>query len=78
MNWSDAELSSLFNTLNLTNDKTKYHQLAQTASQHIHQGYALLPIASYTQRIGVNTRIKGFSFDPYERNFKLNHMEFVQ
>ncbi|WP_105901059.1 ABC transporter substrate-binding protein [Vibrio gangliei] len=78
MNWSNTELSSLFNTLNLTNDQTQYHQLAQQAAQHIHQGYALVPIASYTQRIGVNTRIKGFSFDPYERDFKLNQMEFAQ
>lgn len=78
MNWHDNKLSDLFNTLNLTNDKTKYRQLAQQASKHIYQGYALLPIASYTQRIAVNTRIKGFTFDPYERDFKLNQMTFEQ
>ncbi|WP_089139379.1 ABC transporter substrate-binding protein [Vibrio rumoiensis] len=78
MNWSNPKLSQLFSTLNLTNNQDEYHQLAQQAAQYIHQGYSLLPIASYTQRIGVNIRVKGFSFDPYERNFKLSKMEFTQ
>lgn len=76
MNWNDPSLNALFNKLNITNDPNEYHQLAQQAAEKIHHGYALLPIASYTQRVGVNQRVQDFHFDPYERQFPINKMEF--
>ena len=36
----------------------------------------LIPVLYYTQQTAVSARVQGFSFDPYERNYRIAEMSF--
>ncbi|GLP96041.1 ABC transporter substrate-binding protein [Paraferrimonas sedimenticola] len=78
MNWSSSKLDSLLGKLPLTSDRDEYRQMAQESAQIIHQSYSVLPVVTYTQQSAVNERIKGFSFDPFERSYRLEQLEIAQ
>ncbi|MBJ7539045.1 ABC transporter substrate-binding protein [Marinomonas sp. C1424] len=76
MNWHNKTMSTLLGSLEHTTDPKKYHQLAQQAAQLIYQQRPMIPVSYYVQQTAVNNRVKGFHFDPFERSFFLNDLEF--
>jgi peptide/nickel transport system substrate-binding protein len=78
MNWNNSALSADLLALEQTSDPVKYKEIAQRSAQIIYDERPMIPVSSYVQQTSVNTRIKGFRFDPFERSFYLNEMEFVK
>ncbi|PYF84639.1 peptide/nickel transport system substrate-binding protein [Marinomonas alcarazii] len=78
MNWNNSEFSADLMTLEHTSDPVKYKEIAQRSAQIIYDERPMIPVSAYVQQTSVNTRIKGFRFDPFERSFYLNEMEFVK
>jgi peptide/nickel transport system substrate-binding protein len=78
MNWNNKALSADLLALEQTSDPVKYKEIAQRSAQIIYDERPMIPVSSYVQQTSVNTRIKGFRFDPFERSFYLNEMEFVK
>lgn len=78
MNWNNNALSADLLALEQTSDPIRYKEIAQRSAQTIYDQRPVIPVSSYVQQTSVNTRIKGFRFDPFERSFFLNEMEFVK
>lgn len=78
MNWNNEKLSADLMTLEETSDPVKYNKIAQHSAQIIYDERPMIPVSSYVQQTSVNKRVKGFRFDPFERSFYLNEMEFVK
>ena len=77
MNWSNPAFSADLQALEQTSDPVEYKNLAQRSAQLLYDERPVIPVSSYVQQTSVNTRIQGFRFDPFERSFYLNEMEFV-
>ncbi len=78
MNWSNPDIQQTLNTLVQETDPAQYRQKAQQVAQAIYQEKPLIAIASYVQRTAINKRIEGFRFDPYERSYFLNELQWKQ
>lgn len=78
MNWYNQDMQALLDQLESTTDTQKFTVLAQQAAKLIYQQKPMIPVTYYVQQTAVNKRVKGFHFDPFERDFFLNDMEFVQ
>lgn len=78
MNWNNNALSADLLALEQTSDPLSYKEIAQRSAQIIYDERPVVPVSSYVQQTAVNKRIKGFRFDPFERSFYLNEMEFVK
>lgn len=76
MNWSNPDIQQTLNTLVQETDPAQYRQKAQQVAQAIYQEKPLIAIASYVQRTAINKRIEGFRFDPYERSYFLNELQW--
>ncbi len=78
MNWNNAELSQLLSSLEHTADPKQYRDIAQRSAQLIYNERPMIPVTFYVQQTSVNKRVAGFRYDPFERSFFLNEMEFVK
>ncbi|MBU2240618.1 MAG: ABC transporter substrate-binding protein [Gammaproteobacteria bacterium] len=78
MNWNNEKLSAGLMTLEETSDPVTYKKIAQRSAQIIFDERPMIPVSSYVQQTSVNKRVKGFHFDPFERSYFLNDMEFVK
>lgn len=76
MNWSYPSIQTTLNELVQETDTTLYHQKAQKVAQAIYDDKPLIAIAYYVQRTAINKRIEGFRFDPYERSYFLNELQW--
>ncbi|AEF54959.1 ABC transporter substrate-binding protein [Marinomonas posidonica] len=78
MNWHNDAVSTLLSELEQTTDAQTYRQKAQQVAQLIYNERPVIPVTSYVQQTSVSKRVKGFRFDPFERHFLLNEMEFIR
>ncbi|WP_432460852.1 ABC transporter substrate-binding protein [Agarivorans sp. QJM3NY_25] len=78
MNWSNPGVDRAIAKLLESNDAEQSFELSQKVAQEIYQDAPVLPISSYSQYTSVNTRVKHFKFDPFERNYFINQMYFEQ
>jgi peptide/nickel transport system substrate-binding protein len=76
MNWSNPSIQATLNRLVEESDPKKYYAQAQQIATAIYQEKPLIPIAYYVQQTVVGKRIKEFQFDPYERNYHLNTLQW--
>ncbi|WP_163391488.1 ABC transporter substrate-binding protein [Enterovibrio norvegicus] len=76
MNWENAEVDAAIAELMQTRDTARSTVLSQHVAKAIHEDYPVLPISSYSQHTAVNSRVQGFAFDPFERNYFINQMDF--
>ena len=76
MNWSNPLVQTLLNELIQESDPKKYYSQAQKVAATIYKEKPLIPIASYVQQTVVGKRIEGFQFDPYERSYHLNNLQW--
>ncbi len=72
MNWDNPSFFQQLSQLD-TSDIPK-----KQLSEEIAISLPLIPISYYVQQSAVTNRVKNFSFDPYERSFRLSQMEIVQ
>ncbi|TXY74927.1 ABC transporter substrate-binding protein [Vibrio cholerae] len=75
-NWSSPQFSQLLAELSTESDNTRYQQLAAQASQLLADEMPLIPVTYYRQIVSVNKRVAGFSFDPFEINYRVAQMSF--
>ncbi len=76
MSWSNPSIQTTLNDLVKQSDDEQYHQLAQQVAAAIYTEKPMIPIAYYVQQTVVGKRIAGFTFDPYERSFHLNKLQW--
>ncbi|EXJ10813.1 ABC transporter substrate-binding protein [Nitrincola nitratireducens] len=75
MNWQNPEVVELITSLKVEQDTDAYLQKSQRVAEVLAQELPLIPVTFYTQQTAVNTRVKHFRFDPFERNYYVNEME---
>lgn len=78
MGWSNATLPELFQQMSMETDQQRYVEMAQQVSRILVDELPVLPVIFYTQQTAVTQRVQGFTFDPYERNYRLSDMSFSQ
>ncbi|MCL1074698.1 ABC transporter substrate-binding protein [Shewanella dokdonensis] len=73
MHWQDP---AFFAQLKQTTQATgaAYQQDVQQLSRHLAQSLPMIPVLYYVQQSAVADRVHGFSFDPYERSFRITDM----
>jgi len=75
MNWDNRGVIPLLEELAGTSDADRHRELAQQVSTTLAAELPVIPILFYTQQTAVNTRVANFSFDPFERSFRIAAME---
>ncbi|NLQ18902.1 ABC transporter substrate-binding protein [Marinomonas sp. M1K-6] len=78
MNWNNKAITADLTVLEETSNPVKYKATAQRSAQIIFAERPMIPVSFYVQQTSVNKRVKGFRFDPFERSYFLNEMEFVK
>ncbi|GAB3395734.1 ABC transporter substrate-binding protein [Azotobacter armeniacus] len=76
MGWRNDELPALLGRLESERDPARYRAYAQRVSHILAEELPVIPVLFYTQQTAVSARVRGFSFDPYERNYRLSRMSF--
>ena len=75
MNWSNPTVFSELETLGQIDDPQRYQNTIATIVDEIHQDVPLIPVVFYVQQTAISSRVKNFSFDPYERSFRISQMQ---
>ncbi|HGH6013899.1 TPA: ABC transporter substrate-binding protein [Vibrio mimicus] len=75
-NWSSPQFSQLLAELSTESDNARYQQLTGQAAQLLANEMPLIPVTYYRQIVSVNKRVAGFSFDPFEINYRIAQMSF--
>ena len=75
MNWHNTKVDNAVSALMQSKNTSDSFQLAQEVAKEIYQDVPVIPIATYSQHISVNKRVKHFAFDPFERDYFINQME---
>ncbi|NAW88517.1 ABC transporter substrate-binding protein [Photobacterium halotolerans] len=76
MHWSSPTFSHLLAQLAAEPDSVQYRQLARQAAGLLADEMPLIPVTYYRQIVAVNDKISGFSFDPFEINYRVSEMQF--
>jgi len=76
MNWSNPAIQHSLQRLTAESDPERYHREAQQVARAIHAEKPLIAIAYYVQQSAVGKRLQGFRFDPYERSYFLNELNW--
>jgi peptide/nickel transport system substrate-binding protein len=76
MHWSSNTFSTLLEQLSGEADPAHYRQLAQQAATVLADEMPLIPVTYYRQIVAVNRHLDGFSFDPFEINYRVSEMRF--
>lgn len=74
MNWNNRAFPQQLHALEAEQDSALYPYKAQQAAQILVDELPAIPVLFYTQQTATSQRVKGFSFDPYERNYHLSDM----
>ncbi|QMV13893.1 ABC transporter substrate-binding protein [Vibrio spartinae] len=75
MNWDSPEIRTLLTQLLEVSDPQVARQLSQQVAQIMADELPVIPIAYSHQLIAVSKRVSGFSFDPYEIDYRLKEMK---
>ena len=78
MNWSNPDVFERINRLGKVLDKPQYQQQITAVMEAINNDVPLIPVVFYVQQSAISSRLQNFSFDPYERSFRISNMRFKQ
>ncbi|WP_207950850.1 ABC transporter substrate-binding protein [Marinobacter sp. JSM 1782161] len=78
MGWHNDDVPALLKAMQATTDPAVYRRDAQQVSAILAAEMPVIPLAYYTQQTAVSDRVLDFSFDPYERNYRLSEMRFQE
>lgn len=74
--WHNEQVSTLLSNISTTTDEAQYLHGAQQISRILTQEMPVIPVIYYTQQTAVADRVLNFTFDPYERNYRIAEMRF--
>ncbi|NVK54350.1 MAG: ABC transporter substrate-binding protein [Alteromonadaceae bacterium] len=74
MNWSNPAVFSGVRTLSQQTETEQASVQIANILKQIHQDLPLIPVTFYIQQTATSARVKNFSFDPFERSFRLSAM----
>lgn len=77
MNWHNETVFNTIKSLSLTTDEQSYNAKIEAIMTEIEQNMPLIPVIYYVQQTATSNRLKNFSFDPYERSFRLSQMKIA-
>lgn len=77
MGWHNAELPVLLQALQAEPDAARYRQGSRRVAAILARELPVIPVLFYTQQTAVSGRVRGFTFDPYERNYRIAEMSFA-
>ncbi|MEC7700104.1 MAG: hypothetical protein VX827_09490 [Pseudomonadota bacterium] len=60
-----------------TTDEHAYKSLISSIMQEVQQDVPLIPVMYYVQQTATSSRLRNFSFDPYERSFRVSQMRIA-
>ncbi|QJR81092.1 ABC transporter substrate-binding protein [Alteromonas pelagimontana] len=72
MGWQNPSVFSALSALPLVQDKKAYASQVQNIMHQINADLPVIPVVFYMQQSAVAPRVENFSFDPYERSFRLS------
>ncbi|MDW6092488.1 ABC transporter substrate-binding protein [Vibrio rhizosphaerae] len=75
MNWDSPQIRAILTQLLSESDPHVARQLSQQVARIMADQLPVIPIAYSQQLIAVNNRVSGFSFDPYEIDYRLKEMQ---
>ena len=76
MNWSNERVFSIVNQLASGKPDDNYYVLQKELISTLNEDMPLIPVAFYVQQSATSSRVRNFSFDPYERSFRIDQMRF--
>ncbi|MBT3134094.1 ABC transporter substrate-binding protein [Alteromonas sp. ALT199] len=74
MNWRNDTVFSNLNLLSRTTNDETYNRLIESVMSEIRRDVPLIPVMYYVQQTATSNRLRNFSFDPYERSFRVSQM----
>ncbi|MFC3609172.1 ABC transporter substrate-binding protein [Stutzerimonas tarimensis] len=78
MGWRNEELPALLQRLTAEPVAARYAAGAQRVAAVLAEELPVIPVLFYTQQTAVASRVENFSFDPYERNYRVSEMSFAE
>jgi peptide/nickel transport system substrate-binding protein len=75
MNWDNTEVLPHLAALQTETDPGARAAHARAVAAVLHREVPVLPVLYYVQHTAVAERVRGFSFDPFERNYHIASME---
>ena len=78
MNWDNRPILPLLAELQRVSDPAQRHRLARQLAQTLHEELPVIPVLYYVQHTAVASRVSGFAFDPFERNYQVASMRLLQ
>ena len=76
MNWYNLVAQNALDQLISSTNENEIYELSQLVAKAIYQDRPVIPISFYSQYTSVNNRVINFKFDPFERSYFINEMEF--
>ena len=78
MNWDNSAVLSLLAALQKIQAPEERKALSLELAQLIHEDLPVIPVLYYLQHTAVADRVQGFSFDPFERTYRVNVMTLAK
>lgn len=75
MNWDNARIRPHLAALQTETDPAARTAHARAVARVLHRELPVLPVLYYVQHTAVADRVRGFTFDPFERNYRIASME---
>ncbi len=75
MNWQNPALFSLIEQIGRETSDAELPAQAREVIETINKDLPLIPVVYYMQHSAVSDRLQNFSFDPYERSFRIADMQ---
>ncbi|APD87035.1 ABC transporter substrate-binding protein [Alteromonas sp. Mex14] len=77
MNWKNETAFNHIKALSQTTDDQTYTAGIKSVMSEIEKDMPLIPVIFYVQQTATSSRVKNFSFDPYERSFRISQMKLA-
>ncbi|SEO73381.1 ABC transporter substrate-binding protein [Aquisalimonas asiatica] len=78
MGWESDEVPRWLRQMVATTDDDEYRELAERTARLLVEEMPVIPVVFYTQQTALSDRVENFSFDPYERNYRISEMSFPE
>lgn len=76
MGWHSEILPQLLHELKAESDPERYRATARRIATIMAEELPVIPVIFYTQQTAISARVQNFTFDPYERNYRISRMSF--
>ncbi|MEM1250725.1 MAG: ABC transporter substrate-binding protein, partial [Acidobacteriota bacterium] len=77
MNWDNAEILPALEALQRLQDPEEKQRLVTQVATVLERELPVIPVLYYVQQTAVAERVESFSFDPFERNYRVASMRLT-